>query len=74
MLSDQQILQKLGENIRRKRVEAKLTQEQLSEMAGMDITNLQRIESGRYNTKALTLMRLQKALEGSWEDLLPDLD
>ena len=74
MSDDPKILQKLGENIRRKRVEASLTQEQLSEMASMDITNLQRIESGRYNTKALTLMRLQKALEVSWEELFPELD
>ncbi|MET3872434.1 transcriptional regulator with XRE-family HTH domain [Puniceicoccus vermicola] len=64
-------MDKLGENIRRERVAAKLTQEKLSELAGMDITNLQRIESGRYNTKVTTLIRLRKALHVDWEDLLP---
>ncbi|MBC2604093.1 helix-turn-helix domain-containing protein [Puniceicoccus vermicola] len=71
MRIDQPILDKLGENIRRERVAAKLTQEKLSELAGMDITNLQRIESGRYNTKVTTLIRLRKALHVDWEDLLP---
>lgn len=64
----------LRENIRRERVAAKLTQEKLSELAEMDITNLQRIEAGRYNTKVLTLIRLKTALDVSWEELLPDTD
>lgn len=63
-----------GENIRRERVAAKLTQEKLSELAEMDIANLQRIEAGRYNTKVLTLIRLKKALDVGWEALLPDAD
>jgi transcriptional regulator with XRE-family HTH domain len=74
VLSDEDRLRILGENIRRERVAAKLTQEKLSEFAGMDITNLQRIEAGRYNTKALTLIRLKKALGVSWEALIPDDD
>ena len=69
---DQQAVKKLGENIRRERVAAKLTQEKLSELAGMDITNLQRIESGRYNPRATTLILLRKALGVEWEELLPD--
>jgi len=71
---EQKILDKIGENVRRERVAAKLTQEKLSERAGMDITNLQRIESGRYNPRATTLIRLRKALDVEWEDLLPDGD
>ncbi|MFP4352776.1 MAG: helix-turn-helix domain-containing protein [Puniceicoccaceae bacterium] len=67
-------MDKIGENVRRERVAAKLTQEKLSERAGMDITNLQRIESGRYNPRATTLIRLRKALDAEWEDLLPDGD
>ena len=67
-------MDKIGENVRRERVAAKLTQEKLSERAGMDITNLQRIESGRYNPRATTLIRLRKALDVEWEDLLPDGD
>ncbi len=74
MRIDQRVLDKIGENVRRERVAAKLTQEKLSERAGMDITNLQRIESGRYNPRATTLIRLRKALDAEWEDLLPDGD
>ena len=74
MRIEQKILDKIGENVRRERVAAKLTQEKLSERAGMDITNLQRIESGRYNPRATTLIRLRKALDVEWEDLLPDAD
>ncbi|MEM0967067.1 MAG: helix-turn-helix transcriptional regulator [Verrucomicrobiota bacterium] len=72
MRVDQKVLDKLGENIRRERVAAKLTQEKLSEKVGMDITNLQRIESGRYNTKVTTLVRLRNVLGVDWEALLPD--
>jgi len=61
----------LGENIPRERGAAKLTQEKLSELAEMDVTNLQRIEAGRYNTKVLTVIRLKEALGVSWEALIP---
>jgi len=37
----------------------------------MDVTNLQRIEAGRYNTKVLTVIRLKEALGVSWEALIP---
>ena len=72
MSLEQKILQKLGENIRRERVRRKLTQERLAELAETDITNLQRIEAGRYNTKVLTLMRIRDALEVDWEVIIPD--
>jgi transcriptional regulator with XRE-family HTH domain len=67
------LLQKLCKNIRRERVARKLTQEKLSELSGMDITNLQRIEAGKYNTKILTLIRLKEAMDVDWDQLIPDL-
>ena len=73
MESDPLLLQKLGKNIRRERVARKLTQEKLSELSGMDITNLQRIEAGKYNTKILTLIRLKEAMDVDWDQLVPDL-
>lgn len=72
LLTNHNTLKILGENIRRERVAAKLTQEKLSELAEMDITNLQRIEAGRYNTKVLSLIRLKEALGVSWEAIIPD--
>jgi transcriptional regulator with XRE-family HTH domain len=71
VITDQDTLRKLGENIRRERVRRKLTQEKLSELASMDITNLQRIEAGRYNTKVLSLVKLRQALEVDWDTLIP---
>jgi transcriptional regulator with XRE-family HTH domain len=70
--SDQQLLQILGQNVRRERVGRKLTQEKLSELANMDITNLQRIEAGKYNTKVLSLIRFRDALECDWDVLIPE--
>jgi transcriptional regulator with XRE-family HTH domain len=69
---DQNLLQKLGQNVRRERVGRKMTQEKLSELADMDITNLQRIEAGKYNTKILSLIRLRDALECEWDVLIPE--
>jgi transcriptional regulator with XRE-family HTH domain len=71
--NDPILLQKLCKNIRRERVARKLTQEKLSELSGMDITNLQRIEAGKYNTKILTLIRLKEAMDVDWDQLIPDL-
>lgn len=73
MECDPILLQKLCKNIRRERVARKLTQEKLSELSGMDITNLQRIEAGKYNTKILTLIRLKEAMDVDWDQLIPDL-
>ena len=49
-----------------------MTQEKLSELGDMDITNLQRIEAGKYNTKTLSLIRLRDALECEWDVLIPE--
>jgi transcriptional regulator with XRE-family HTH domain len=65
------LLREFGRNLRRARREVGLTQEKLAERSGMDITNLQRIEAGKYNTKVLSLIRLRDALGIEWDDLLP---
>ena len=71
MALDQTKLTVLGQNIRRLRVQNRLTQEKLAELAAMDITNLQRIEAGKYNTKILTLIRVREALDVDWDSLIP---
>ena len=68
---DQTKLTVLGQNIRRLRVQNRLTQEKLAELAAMDITNLQRIEAGKYNTKILTLIRIRESLDVDWDSLIP---
>lgn len=71
MEEDPLILQRFGNEVRRARHAAGLTQEKLAERCGMDLTNLQRIESGRYNTKLISLIRLRESLDVDWDDLLP---
>jgi transcriptional regulator with XRE-family HTH domain len=55
----------LGEAIRRLRLESKLSQEQLAERAGTDLTQVGGIERGVRNPSYTTLLRLADALETS---------
>lgn len=55
----------LGEAIRRLRLGAKLSQEQLAERAGTDLTQVGGIERGVRNPSYTTLLRLADALETS---------
>jgi transcriptional regulator with XRE-family HTH domain len=59
----------LGEAIRRVRVEADLSQEQLAERAGTDLTQVGGIERGVRNPSYTTLLRLATALETSVGEL-----
>jgi transcriptional regulator with XRE-family HTH domain len=53
----------LGEAIRRLRLEAGISQEQLAERAGTDLTQIGGIERGVRNPSYTTLVRLATALE-----------
>lgn len=53
----------VGANVRRLRVERKLTQEQLAHEAGIDLTYLGGIERGRRNPSVLVLGRLASSLD-----------
>lgn len=63
-------LKRLGQNIRKQRLTAKLTQEVLSEKADLNLRNLQKIEAGELNILVTTLMRIHAALGCRWENLL----
>jgi transcriptional regulator with XRE-family HTH domain len=52
----------LGEAVRRLRAEAELSQEQLAEAAGTDLTQVGGIERGIRNPSYTTLLRLADAL------------
>jgi transcriptional regulator with XRE-family HTH domain len=52
----------VGANVRRLRVERKLTQEQLAHDAEIDVTYLRGIEAGRRNPSISVLGRLATAL------------
>jgi transcriptional regulator with XRE-family HTH domain len=53
----------LGEAVRRLRLDAGLSQEQLAERAGTDLTQIGGIERGVRNPSYTTLVRLAAALE-----------
>jgi transcriptional regulator with XRE-family HTH domain len=53
----------LGEAIRQTRVRAELSQEELADLAGTDITQIGGLERGVRNPSYATLLRLATALE-----------
>ena len=52
----------LGEAVRRLRLEAKMSQEELAEAAGTDLTQVGGVERGVRNPSYTTLLRLATAL------------
>jgi transcriptional regulator with XRE-family HTH domain len=63
-------LKTFGSNIRRERMAKRLTQEKLAERTDLNIRTVQKIEAGEVNILLTTVLRLQKALGSSWEELL----
>jgi transcriptional regulator with XRE-family HTH domain len=64
-------LTRFGANVRRERNTRNLTQERLAELADLNIRTVQKIEAGKLNVLITTTMRLQRALNCSWDQLLP---
>lgn len=62
----------VGANVRKLRVEQKLTQEQLAHDAEIDVTYLRGIETGRRNPSVNVLGRLAFSLDIHPRDLLAD--
>ncbi|HEU5070312.1 MAG TPA: helix-turn-helix transcriptional regulator [Verrucomicrobiae bacterium] len=65
------LLKELGSNIRRKRTSKGITQQELAELADLNIRNIQRIEAGQIDIIFSTFARIKKSLDCSWEDLIP---
>lgn len=47
-----------------------ITQEKLAELVDLNIRTLQRIEAGETNLLLTTALRLQRALQCTWESLV----
>lgn len=64
----------IGRNIHRLRMRARLTQEQLAELAEVDLRSLQRIEAGSWNMTVDYLDRFRSALGCTWRQLVMRMD
>ena len=64
--------QKFGERVKRQRILAQLTQEKLSQMAGISLSFLGHIERGTRKASLDTVVRLSNALKVSPNFLLQD--
>jgi DNA-binding XRE family transcriptional regulator len=64
-------LKQLGDNIRRERMGAGITQQQLAELADLNIRNVQRIEAGEFDVLLSTTLRIRKAIGCPLEKLIP---
>lgn len=70
--SDQQILKILGERLRRHRLRRDITQEQLAQRAGLSVSTIKGLESGRGRLDSLVaVLRELQQLDGL-EAFLPD--
>ena len=63
----------LGRRIHRFRVTKGLTQEQLCEIADIDRSYIQRIEAGTRTPSIEIVIRIQKGLGCTWDELLKGL-
>ena len=63
-------LVRFGANVRRERIDKGLTQERLAEICDLNTRTIQKIEAGQLNILLTTLLRLNTALDSSWNRLL----
>lgn len=61
-MHDNDILIRIGQNIKRLRKNAGVSQERLSEISGVDRTFIGKIERGKVNVSIITLCEIAKAL------------
>lgn len=67
--ADSKLLRHVGETLRQHRRMRGLTQEQVAELAGMNVTYLSDVERGKRNVSLLNLARLAKAFGLPLEDI-----
>ncbi|MDA7803898.1 helix-turn-helix domain-containing protein [Crocinitomix sp.] len=67
------IQRQIGNNIKRLRVEKKISQEKLAELSDLDRTYIQSIEKGERNISVEVLLKLSVALRVEVTEILKDL-
>ena len=63
-------LKKFGSTLKAIRVSRQITQEKLAELTDLNIRTVQKIEAGQTNILITTALRLQKALDCKWDELM----
>jgi transcriptional regulator with XRE-family HTH domain len=71
MVHKSQLYAKIGESIREHRKDAKLKQENLAKMIGLNRSSIAQIESGKQAITIFTLYQLCEALNTRVADILP---
>ncbi|MEY3208385.1 MAG: Helix-turn-helix domain [Bacteroidota bacterium] len=69
-LTKEEIKKAIGGNIRKLRIEKKMSIETMAFNAAMDYTQLSRIELGKINTSIYQLYKIAKTLQVSIEELV----
>lgn len=72
-MTNRQILQVIGENVRKARLRANLTQECLAELVGVHWQTISHLEKGKYSFPVTTFSRLSHALDVSPNRLMDGL-
>lgn len=67
-------LQQLAANLRAARDAAGISQRRLSELSGVDLAHVNRIEAARRDPSTRVLVRLARALRTTAAELLRDID
>ena len=57
------LLEKIGESIKGRRLQKNISQEELSEMSGVSVASITRLETGKGNTSITNLLSILKILE-----------
>lgn len=69
-MTEKQLLKKLGLRIKQLRTDKNLSQRELGDEIDVEKSNISRIESGKFNTRILTLHKVAKALDLTLPELL----
>lgn len=73
-INEQQLYQKIGQHIRQKREEARLTQGQLAEAVGILRTSITNLEAGRQKVPLHLLYELCAVLKVDIQEILPGMN
>jgi putative transcriptional regulator len=69
-MTEQEYIKKLGQNIRKLRLEKNMSQTALAYACDMERSNMLRVESGKTNPTVKTLFKIAKALKMNLADVM----